>query len=75
MASLFNLVYCLWGKPGVFLGFYNEKVPGLAHKQYTSLERLAMDKHSSLLQKSIPYCCKKFYKIGPSVGFSLAYKY
>jgi hypothetical protein len=29
------------------------------------LERLAKDKHSSFLQKSINYCCKKFYRIGP----------
>jgi hypothetical protein len=27
------------------------------------LERLARDKHASLLQKSVKYFCKKFYRI------------
>jgi hypothetical protein len=29
------------------------------------LERLARDKHSSLLRKSVRYGCKKFYSAGP----------
>ncbi len=33
----------------------------------TRLERLARDKHSSLLQKSVNYGQKKFNNIGPRV--------
>ncbi len=40
--------------------------PGLTHQHYTKLERLAKDKHSSLLQKYVYYGCKKFYSTGPS---------
>jgi hypothetical protein len=29
--------------------------PGLTHKHYTRLEKLARDKHSSLLRKSVNY--------------------
>ncbi len=32
---------------------------------YTKLEKLAMDKHSSLLRTFVNYVRKKFYKIGP----------
>jgi hypothetical protein len=39
--------------------------PDLAHKHQTRLERLARDKHCSLLQKTVNYGCKKFYRIGP----------
>ncbi len=38
---------------------------GLTRKFQTRLERLARDKNSSLLQKSVNYGCKKFYRIGP----------
>jgi hypothetical protein len=41
------------------------QAPGLAHKQETRLERLAMDKHSSLRQKFVNYREKMFYNIGP----------
>ncbi len=37
----------------------------LISKHYTRLERLVMDKHSSLLWKSVNYGQKKFYSIGP----------
>jgi hypothetical protein len=37
----------------------------LTCKHYTILERLARDKHSSLVQKIVTYGCKKFYNIGP----------
>ncbi len=33
---------------------------GLTHKKCTRLERLAREKHSSLLQKSVNYGCKSF---------------
>jgi hypothetical protein len=33
----------------------------------TSLERLARDKHSSLLQKFVNYGRKKFYRIVPGI--------
>jgi hypothetical protein len=57
------------GKPGAYpieepfrcctLG----KAPSLAHKQQTWLERIARDKHSSLLQKFVTYGRKEFYNI------------
>ncbi len=37
---------------------------GLTQKHYTRLERLARDKHSSLLRKSVTYGRKKFYSTG-----------
>ncbi len=38
---------------------------GFSHvrKQYTSLERLARDKYSHLLQKFVNYGCKKLHNI------------
>jgi hypothetical protein len=38
---------------------------GLTCKHQTKLVRLAMDKHSSLLRKSVNYCRKKFYRQAP----------
>jgi hypothetical protein len=40
---------------------------GLTRKHYTKLERLARDKHSSLLRKYVNYGNKKFYSAGPRV--------
>ncbi len=40
----------------------------LAWKHLTRLEKLAMDKHSSLLQKSVNYGGNKFYSTGPGVS-------
>jgi len=40
---------------------------GLTHKRWTRLERLARDKHSSLLQKYVNYGHKKFYNTGPGM--------
>ncbi len=37
------------------------QAPGLIHKHQTRLERLAKDKHFSLLRKSVNYSRKKFY--------------
>ncbi len=37
---------------------------GLNHKQQTKQEKIAKDKHSSLLQTFVNYGCKKFYNIG-----------
>ncbi len=45
--------------------------PDLTHKHLTRLERLASDKHSSLLQKSVNYGCNKFYDTGPSMEICL----
>jgi hypothetical protein len=42
-----------------------EWAPGLTRKHKTRLERLAWDKHSSLLRKLVNYGRKKFYRIGP----------
>jgi hypothetical protein len=39
----------------------------LTHKHLTGLERLAKDKHSSLLQKSVNYDCKSFIVQAPVV--------
>ncbi len=65
--SLSSLVQCLCVRPGA----YPSEAPfrystlgqasGLAHKHQTRLERLARDKHSSLLRKSVNYDCNKFY--------------
>ncbi len=51
LASLSNLVQCL--QP--------------THKHYTKFERLARDKHFSLLQKSVNYGSKKFYSTCPRI--------
>jgi hypothetical protein len=42
-----------------------KKEPGLTHKPYTRLERLARDTHSSILPKSVNYGGEKVYTIGP----------
>ncbi len=47
------------------------KAPGLTHKHQTKLERLASDKHSSLLRKSVNYGRKKFYGLAPDVNIVL----
>jgi hypothetical protein len=39
--------------------------PGLAHKQYTRLERLVRSECSTLLRKFVTYDRKMFYKSGP----------
>ncbi len=39
----------------------------LTFKHQTRLERLAMDKHSSLLRKSVNYGQKSFTTLGPGV--------
>ncbi len=44
---------------------FNKVAYGLTRKYWTSLERLARDKHSSLLQKSINEGFKKLYNFGP----------
>ncbi len=38
---------------------------GLTHRHQTRLERLARNKHTSLLRKSVNYGRKKFYSTGP----------
>jgi hypothetical protein len=38
---------------------------GLTHKHWTRLERLARDKYSSSLRKSVNYSCKTFFCTGP----------
>ncbi len=49
--------------------------PGLTNKHYTRLERLAGDKHSSLLRESVNYDRKKFYGTGPGVSTNIALFY
>ncbi len=41
------------------------QAPGSTRKHKTKLERLARDKHSSLLRKFVNYGNKKFYNIDP----------
>jgi hypothetical protein len=45
----------------------NEISCGLTRKHLTRLEKFAMDKHSSLLQKCVNYGGKKFSNIDPLV--------
>jgi hypothetical protein len=44
------------------------QAPGFTDKQYTRLERLAMDMHSSLIQKFVNYGRNFFFNIGPQIG-------
>jgi hypothetical protein len=44
---------------------FSGQAPGLVHKHLTRLERLAKDKHLSLLGIVVNYRRKKFYNIGP----------
>ncbi len=46
----------------------------LTRKHSTRLERIAIDKHSSLLRKSVNYGRKKFYSTGPCI-FQLIFGY
>ena len=69
MARLSSLVYCLRERPGAYpivehlKGSSIVQAPVLPTK--TKLERLARDKHSSLLQKSVNYGEKSFITLGP----------
>ncbi len=64
-ASLSSLIVCLWVKSGAYPRV--EHLKGLTCKLETRLERLAMEKHSSLLQKSVNLGRNKFYDTGPSL--------
>ncbi len=44
------------------------QAPGLAHKHQTMLERLATDKHSSLLRIFVNYGRKFFITLAPGLG-------
>jgi hypothetical protein len=57
--GLWSTTYCLQGTGT--LGW----PPGLTHRYYIWLEKLAIDKHSSLLQKFVNYGQKGFYNMGP----------
>ncbi len=45
--------------------FFNRVSSCFTNRHQTWLERLALDKHSSLLRKFVNYGRKKFYNIGP----------
>jgi hypothetical protein len=64
LGSLSGLVSCLWVWPGTYpftwVGF------GLTCKHKTRLEKLARDRHSSLLQKSVNCGQKKFKSLVPA---------
>jgi hypothetical protein len=54
---------------------YGQKIfvtlsPGFTHKNYTWLESLSREKHSSILETFVNYGCKKFYNIGPRTRLS-----
>jgi hypothetical protein len=51
------------------------EAPGLTRNHYTSLERLARDKRSSLLWKGKTYDRKKFYNIGHRLPKSMIFSY
>ncbi len=71
MASLSSLAYCLFSKAkclpysGAPERFFNRVASCFANRHQTKLERLAMDKHSSLLRKFVNCVRKKFFNIGP----------
>jgi len=48
-----------------FKGSTQELAPGLNHKHWTRLERLARDRYSSSLHTYSNYINKKFYNFGP----------
>jgi hypothetical protein len=50
---------------------YSRVGSGLTHKYWTKLKRLAKDKRSSFLRKSINYSRDKFYDTGPTVANTL----
>jgi hypothetical protein len=77
LASLSGLAYYLWVRPGAYPRVEHLKGASLAWvgsgptgKHYTLLERLARDKHSSLLRKSVNYGRKKDYSTGPRVALN-----
>jgi hypothetical protein len=73
MTSLSSIVYCLFSKArslsysGAPERFFNRVGSCFRNRHQTRLERLAMPKHYSLLQKYVNYDCKKFYNIETQV--------
>ncbi len=71
LVGLSRLVQCLYIKQGAYpIGgaperFFNRVGSCCTNRHQTKLERLAMYKHSSLLQTLVNYGRKKFYNIGP----------
>ncbi len=57
----FQLSLMVVGKAGA----YTDYTFGFPHKHYTRLEKLARDKHSSLLQKIVNYGQKSFITLVP----------
>jgi hypothetical protein len=49
--------------------FFNRVGSCFTNRHWTRLEKLALGKHSSLLQKFVNYGRKKFYNIGPRSWF------
>ncbi len=64
LASLSSLVECLWVRPGASY----PRVEHLTRKHCTRLERLARDKHSSLLQKPLITAVKSFIVQAPAAS-------
>jgi hypothetical protein len=48
---------------------------GLIRKHYSKLQRLAMDKQTSILRKSVNYDRKKFYRLGLRIAKRFLLKY
>ncbi len=62
--------HCEWGQDCLPKSVSSERDftrvgSGLTNKHLTKLEKLAWDKHSSLLRQFVNYDCKKFYNIVP----------
>ncbi len=66
MASRSSLVTCLWARPEAYprRAPFSSFILWKAHKQYTSVERTARDKHSSLLRTIMNYDLKCFITLG-----------
>ncbi len=54
-------------RPGAYHkgSFFTWVGSGLTGKNYTNMEMLARDKHSSLLRTFVNYGCKSFITLGP----------
>ncbi len=72
MTSLSSLVLCFLVRPGAYSrvehqkGGYSWIGSGVTSKHKTCLERLANDKHSSLLRTFVNYAIKSFIGLAPA---------
>ena len=69
--KLFQPSLIFVGKAGAPERCFTREGSGLTCKHYTRLEKLAMDKHPSLLQKSVNYGQKSFITLAPGLKSGL----